>query len=119
MPYLFSYGTLQQQQVQRSTFDRLLVGSPDELVGYILTEVRVDSPSVVAISGKAMHPMARFTGIFSNRIPGTVFQVTEQELSQSDHYEIDAYQRVSTTLASGKVAWVYVAAAASSFTWGC
>jgi len=31
MPLLFSYGTLQQESVQRSTFGRLLDGPKDEL----------------------------------------------------------------------------------------
>jgi hypothetical protein len=33
MPLLFSYGTLQQEGVQRATFGRLLKGSADALVG--------------------------------------------------------------------------------------
>jgi len=33
MPLLFSYGTLQQQSVQQSTFGRLLTGRSDALVG--------------------------------------------------------------------------------------
>jgi len=34
MALLFSYGTLQQEAVQMSTFGRLLDGQPDELVGF-------------------------------------------------------------------------------------
>jgi len=37
MPLLFSYGTLQQHEVQRATFSRLLTGRADELVGYTQT----------------------------------------------------------------------------------
>ena len=47
---------------------------------------------------------------FNHRVPGTVFEVTEDELKQSDAYEVDAYKRVETVLASGKSAWVYVEA---------
>lgn len=32
---LFSYGTLQQENVQRATFGRLLDGTPDALMGYV------------------------------------------------------------------------------------
>lgn len=110
MPFLFSYGTLQQNQVQLSTFGRGLAGTPDELVGFILAEVRIDFKSVLAISGKEYHPMARFTGSLKNRVPGTVFEVSEDELQQSDQYEVDNYQRIQATLASGKVAWVYAEA---------
>jgi hypothetical protein len=34
MALLFSYGTLQQPDVQRATFGRLLRGEPDALVGF-------------------------------------------------------------------------------------
>jgi len=110
MPYLFSYGTLQQEEVQLSTFGRRLTGAPDTLVGYLITQVRIEDPEVVATSGKEFHPIARNTGEFNNRVPGTVFDVTEEELEHSDAYEVDAYKRVETVLASGKRAWVYVEA---------
>ena len=35
MPLLFSYGTLQQDDVQRATFGRLLTGQRDTLPGYL------------------------------------------------------------------------------------
>lgn len=34
MPWLFSYGTLQQEAVQLSTVGRRLAGQADELVGF-------------------------------------------------------------------------------------
>ena len=110
MPLLFSYGTLQQEEVQLSTFGRILTGAPDSLVGFLITEVRIEDPEVVATSGKEFHPIARKTGGFNNRVPGTVFEITEEELMHSDAYEVDAYKRVETVLASGKSAWVYVEA---------
>ena len=109
MPLLFAYGTLQQNQVQLSTFGRVLAGTPDELVGFIIAEVKIGSKSVVSSSGKEYHPIAKFTGSLKNRVPGTVFEITENELRQSDQYEVDNYQRRQTTLASGN-AWVYVEA---------
>jgi len=36
---LFSYGTLQQENVQKQTFGRLLDGTPDALVGRIHDEI--------------------------------------------------------------------------------
>lgn len=110
MPLLFSYGTLQQQEVQLSTFGRKLTGAPDSLEGFLIAKVRIEDPEVVATSGKEFHPIARKTGVFYHRVPGTVFEVTEDELKQSDAYEVDAYKRVETVLASGKSAWVYVEA---------
>jgi hypothetical protein len=110
MPLLFSYGTLLQEEVQLSTFGRKLKGAPDSLVGFLIVEVRIEDPDVVATSGKEFHPIARNTGSFNHRVPGTVFEVTEEELKHSDAYEVDAYKRVETVLASGKSAWMYVEA---------
>jgi len=110
MPFLFSYGTLQQKEVQLSTFGRELEGTTDRLVGYILAEVRIEDEDVVSTSGKLFHPIARPTKTSEDRVDGMVFEITDEELQQSDDYEVDAYKRVATTLESGKVAWVYVEA---------
>jgi hypothetical protein len=108
VPWLFSYGTLQQANVQLATFGRLLEGEPDSLVGFRLTSFEITDPEVIRTSGKTHHPMARFSGLASERIPGTVFEVTREEVEQADRYETDpAYQRFATRLLSGKEAWVY------------
>jgi len=100
MPLLFSYGTLQEAGVQRSTFGRALTGDPDELPGY--------EPCFVQC-GENRYRNVRFNGREDNRIAGTLFEVTEAELAGSDAYESDAdYERVEATLASGRRAWVYM-----------
>ena len=109
MPLLFSYGTLQQEAVQRSTFGRPLRGEPDELVGFEQGLFEVEDPEFVAASGTAYHAMVRFTGRPESRVRGTVLEVTERELAQADAYEPAGYTRVAATLASGKRAWVYAA----------
>ena len=108
MPHLFSYGTLQQEDVQRSTFGRKLSGQTDQLVGFEQSMVKIDDPEVVATSGKTHHPIVRFTGNQSDRVPGTVFEITDEELAQADRYEVAVYKRVGTVLASGLTAWLYV-----------
>ncbi len=108
MPLLFSYGTLQQDNVQLSTFGRLLAGRPDVLVGYEQSTVAIDDPEVVKTSGKTHHPIVRPSGDAQARVPGTVFEITDQELEQADRYEVAAYRRVAAALASGGNAWVYV-----------
>jgi gamma-glutamyl AIG2-like cyclotransferase len=107
MPLLFSYGTLQQEAVQLSTFGRRLVGSPDQLVGFAQSVFRVEDPDFVATSGKADHAMVKFTGNRDDRVSGTVFEISDGELARADAYEPAGYERVSTTLASGREAWVY------------
>jgi gamma-glutamylcyclotransferase (GGCT)/AIG2-like uncharacterized protein YtfP len=113
MPWLFSYGTLQQENVQLKTFGRRLQGEPDELPGVRLDLLKIEDPEVVATSGKTHHPILRFDGNPANRIAGTVFQVSESELADADRYEVAAYRRVEVALASGKRASVYVDAASA------
>ena len=110
MPYLFSYGTLQQEEVQISTFGRKLTGAPDNLVGFILADLKIKDEEVIATSGREHHPIARRTGGFNHRVPGTVFEVSEEELANADRYEVSDYTRIETVLASGKSAWVYIEA---------
>jgi gamma-glutamylcyclotransferase (GGCT)/AIG2-like uncharacterized protein YtfP len=108
MPLLFSYGTLQQENVQLAIFGRKLDGTPDSLVGFMRTLFEIADPQVIRASGKTHHPMATYTGDSADRIAGTVFEVTQRELEQADLYETDpAYRRFATRLLSGIEAWVY------------
>ena len=109
MPLLFSYGTLQEAGVQRATFGRLLRGSPDALVGFEPSLVRIEDPSVAARLGKTHHANVIPSGTDDSRVDGTVFETSDAELDAADRYELPAaYRRISTTLASGRQAWVYV-----------
>lgn len=108
MPLLFSYGTLQQENVQIATFGKPLTGRKDELVAFEQSLVEIEDPAVVAASGKAHHPIVKFTGDPNDRVPGTAFEVTPIELASADKYEVAAYTRVEADLASGTKAWVYV-----------
>lgn len=109
MPLLFSYGTLQQENVQLSTFGRRLNGQRDELVGFEPSLVRIEDPQVAATLGKAHHANVKFNGNEDSRVPGMVFEITDAELVSVDEYEAAfSYQRVAATLASGRQTWVYV-----------
>jgi len=110
MPFLFSYGTLQQEAVQRSTFGRRLHGQADQLVGFEQSLLKIEDPEFVATSGTADHHIVRFNGKTESRVSGMVFELSEGELASADPYEPAGYKRISTTLASGKQAWVYAAA---------
>ena len=107
MPLLFSYGMLQHEDVQMSTFGRLLQGEPDELIGFEQSLLRIEDPQFVATSGKADHAIVRFNGRGDSRVSGIVFEMTESELIEADRYEPAGYKRISAVLASGKQAWVY------------
>ena len=108
MPKLFSYGTLQQEDVQIATFGRRLAGAADALVGYRQAMVAIDDPEVVRTSNKTHHPIVAFTGKSEDCAPGTVFEISDAELAHADDYEVAAYVRVKAPLASGIDAWVYV-----------
>lgn len=107
---LFSYGTLQQPEVQHATFGRLLEGRADTLFGYRLAPLTITDPAVVATSGLEVHAIACPTGDPAHRIAGMVFAITPAELAAADRYETDAYDRVEVILASGASAFVYVGA---------
>lgn len=108
MPLLFSYGTLRDPAVQRANFGRELSGREDELPGYRLELLEISDPHVLDLSGLARHPIVVDSGDPRDRVPGMVFEVTDEELAAADQYEVDDYERVLTTLGSGDAAWVYV-----------
>lgn len=111
MEKLFSYGTLQFEQVQLDTFNRLLEGEPATLTGYIVGEVEITDAKVLKSSGQRFHPALIKTGQTTDTVTGTIFTITEQELTNADSYEVDDYIRVAETFNNGTNAWVYVARA--------
>lgn len=114
MPLLFSYGTLQQQDVQRSTLGRHLGGQPDALVRFEQSSVRIEDPEMAAAIGKTHHANVTFNGKDDSRVPGMLFEVTDAELAKIDAYEAPFfYQRVEAKLVSGRQAWVYLNSAQS------
>ena len=99
MPLIFSYGTLQREDVQLATFGRTLPGRVDELPGFEL---------VAAAESGTGHADLRPCNAAS-RVAGKVFEVSEAELAASDEYERrDGYTRIEAALASGRKTWVYV-----------
>jgi len=107
---LFSYGTLQNEAVQLSTFNRKLEGYPDAITGYKLSHIEIKDQDVIATSGETHHRILIYTGNEKDIIHGTVFRITETVLINADEYETSDYKRVSVPLLSGGVSWVYVSA---------
>ena len=105
---LFSYGTLQDKAVQIATFGRELLGRADCLPGYSQSLLAIEDAQVVATSGKTHHPIVQASANPRDEVPGTVFEITAQELAAADDYEVSDYRRVAATLKSGAQAWVYV-----------
>ena len=105
---LFSYGTLQLENVQEALFNRRLNGRRDALPAFKESVLEIDDPATVEMSGKTHHAMATFTGNTSDSIAGTVFELTREEVERADGYEVAAYKRVAVVLQSGVRAWAYV-----------
>ena len=108
MEYLFSYGTLQFESVQLSSFGRLLEGEQTKLYGYKVEKVRITDPEVLKASGEEYHPIVFESDNKSDYVEGTVFEITAEELAAADEYEVDDYMRVSVELDNGSKAWMYV-----------
>ncbi|MGC1514639.1 MAG: DUF4286 family protein [Maribacter sp.] len=97
--YLFTYGTLQEKEVQLGVFSRPLVGFGDTLKKYRIADLKVAN----------RYPTLAFTGEDTDVLNGQVYTLSPQELEKADAYEGEAYERVPVVLASGKKAWVYIA----------
>ncbi|MDQ2877686.1 MAG: gamma-glutamylcyclotransferase [Pseudomonadota bacterium] len=105
--WLFSYGTLRDPIVQRALFGRAVEESDDTLVGFVLDTVIITDPATIATSGSDRHPILR-RGSGSHEVRGAVLLLTDAELAAVDRYEAQDYARISTLLASGRRAYVYV-----------
>lgn len=105
---LFTYGSLQDAEVQLDTFGRLLAGERDALRGYTIDYAEIDDARVAEVSGLSVHPILRRTGNAIDTVVGTVVHITSDELDAADEYEVSLYRRVRVPLASGHEAWVYV-----------
>ena len=108
MPLLFSYGTLQREDVQFTLFGRSLAGCDDQLLGFELSSLRVADEEFAQTSGTVRHAVVRPTPC--GKVLGVVFALTDAELAQVDEYEPAEYTRVLASLESGGKAWVYVEA---------
>jgi gamma-glutamylcyclotransferase (GGCT)/AIG2-like uncharacterized protein YtfP len=108
MPNLFSYGTLQKEQVQIETFGRILIGEKDILSGYKLKMLEITDPEVLRKSNQKYHPILEFSGNTEDEVKGVLFEVTDEEILQADEYEVDDYKRVEAVFKSGKSGFIYV-----------
>ncbi len=108
--FLFSYGTLQYPEVQKSSFGRLLEGDGDAMPGFRKEMVEITDPEVIAKSGERFHPIVIPSENLEDQVAGKVFRITPAELAAADEYEVADYKRIEATLKSGTRAWVYVKA---------
>jgi len=108
--WLFSYGTLQQEDVQLATFGRRLEGRADSLPGYSTSLLEIRDAEVVKTSGKTHHLIALPSDRAEDEVPGVVLKITAAELAAAGTYEVSDYKRIAVRLKSGLEAFVYVGA---------
>lgn len=107
---LFSYGTLQLESVQMSSFGRLLDGL-DDVMPYNREEMlEITDADVIRTSGERYHRIVSPSDDPADQVKGKVFRITAEELEAADRYEVSDYTRIEVPLASGIIAWVYVKA---------
>ncbi|SMC35705.1 gamma-glutamylcyclotransferase family protein [Cellulophaga tyrosinoxydans] len=95
---LFSYGSLQKQEVQLSLYKRVLKGNEDQLKGFKLAKKLLYDQYPIIIETKDN----------TDLISGFVFEITLKELKFTDEYEGEHYRRIQVKLESGREAWCYV-----------
>jgi len=102
MEKLFSYGTLRSKQIQMQIFKKVLVGTPDQLLGYKLKSLQIEEEF-----GMADYVVAIPSENTEENIHGVVFNVSNADLEKVDLFESNSYRRVQVKLKSGTIAWVY------------
>lgn len=105
---IFSYGTLQQHDVQEQLYGRAVPTVPDTLPGHRLSWLRITDPAVIAVSGSDRHPIL-VPGEPHDVAAGSRLVLDEAELAATDAYEVDDYVRTAVVLGSGMSAWAYLA----------
>lgn len=105
MEKLFAYGSLQNEDIQKDLFGRILDGTPETLIGYIVKEIQIEEEF-----GLVRYPIITETENQEDTINGMVYTISTKELHQSDLYEGLHYKRVEVRLQSNQIAWAYSAA---------
>ena len=106
MEYLFSYGTLRNEEIQLAIFGRVVSTTPDAVPDYALRTVTLTNWKAADISGGDMQKTVEPSP--GGLILGMVLQVSEEEMRLCDDYEPVDYKRSIVPLRSGKKAWLYL-----------
>ena len=104
MEKLFAYGSLQNEDIQKDLFGRILEGTAETLIGYVVKEIQIEEEF-----GMVHYPIITETHKTEDTINGMVYTVSTKELHQSDLYEGLHYKRVEVHLQSNQKAWAYSA----------
>ena len=106
---LFSYGTLQKENVQMKLFGKIFQSSTDTLKGFKTTTIEIRDESFISKGEEKFQQTLIASTDNNDTVKGTVLELTTEELTLADKYEPDNYKRIQVILESGKKAWVYIA----------
>jgi len=95
--HLFSYGTLQDEDIQKYLLTRKLKGKRDILIGYCISQKKF----------KGKYPIIEVSKNRLDGVKGKVFKVSYVELYEIDTFAANIFNRMEITLKSGTKAWVY------------
>jgi len=104
MEKLFAYGNLKEEDIQETVFGRVLKGTPETLVGYVVKEIKIEEEY-----GIESYPIIEATENKNDTISGMVYETTFQELQLADRYEGKHYKRIKVQLQSDQTAWAFTA----------
>jgi gamma-glutamylcyclotransferase (GGCT)/AIG2-like uncharacterized protein YtfP len=107
--YLFSYGTLQKENVQMDLFGRRLKGTPDVLQRFKIEMIEITDESFLSKGEEKFQRTLVRSNNQEDKIEGTLLELTSEELEVTDQYEPKNYKRIKVILQSGKEAWIYLA----------
>ncbi|GMN06352.1 gamma-glutamylcyclotransferase [Croceitalea sp. MTPC5] len=95
---LFSYGRLQEHEVQQAVLNRKLKGTKDILVGFKKFEKQTTD----------QHPIIEPTNDVKDAVKGVLYPISNLDLYKIDSYRSLNYARKLVTLKSGTKAWAYL-----------
>jgi gamma-glutamylcyclotransferase (GGCT)/AIG2-like uncharacterized protein YtfP len=104
MENLFAYGSLREEEVQKTVFGRILEGVPERLLGYAVKRIEIEEEF-----GLENYPIITPTEDKEDCIEGIVYELTIEELQLSDTYEGNSYTRIEVPLQSKRMVWAYSA----------
>lgn len=106
---LFSYGTLQKDEVQIELFGRLLGGTKEVLRGFKIATIEITDANFLAKGEDRFQKTLIRTNDENDSVEGVSLEFTREELLLADGYEPENYKRLKVKLESGAKAWIYVA----------
>ena len=90
-------------------FERILQGETDILSGYKVSSIEIKDELFLLKGEEKYQQTVIITKNKNDKIKGTVFEITKEELLLADKYEPNNYTRIKIVLESGKEAWIYAA----------